>query len=912
MYSGVIHSSAMSAPNERLATALAGRYRVDRELGAGGMATVYLAEDLKHHRKVAIKVLREDLAASVGASRFLREIEIAAQLQHPNILPLLDSGNAEGLLYYVMPYVEGQSLRMRLTREGELPVGEAIRLLIEIVDALAYAHVHGVVHRDIKPDNVMLSGRHALITDFGVARAVSAATGAHTVTSLGIALGTPAYMSPEQATADLHIDHRADLYAVGVVAYELLAGRTPFAGITPQQVLAAHVTETPEPVAKHRPGVSPMLDEIIMKCLAKRPADRWQSADELLAQLEPLATPSGGTQPTVARLEAVQKPRTVRRLRIIGVSALGLLALVLVTRRLVPTIFSAGRNATPFVIGNATQLTSEDGLEIHPAISPDGKFVAYAAGKATQMRIFIRPVTGGRTIALSEDSTAFEFQPRWSPDGTHILYMTPDGAFVASALGGTARRVASKSDAASGGTSSGGGPPGINAAAWSPDGQRIVIARGGSLSIRSIDDGEERVLASSRYEFHSCDWSPDGKWIACVSGNWESVVPGRTFGNIAPSAIVLVPAAGGAVVEITDRTVLNQSPVWSPDGTRLYFVSNRQGPRDIYAVEISANGRARGAAVRVTTGLGAQSIALSADRKHLVYVSYAARANIWSLPIPTGGPVDVAIARPVTTGNQVVEAMTVSPDDKWLLYDSNQSGNADIFRVPVGGGSPERLTTDPADDFAPALSPDGQELAYHSWRTGTRDIFVQPLNGGPLQQVTATPAQESYPVWSPNGNAIAFYDQLAERGVSRGLFVVSRDPSGRWGAPVARRAGTGHVSWSPDGRFIAYPSDGTVEVIAPDSGAPRVVYAPGTAEPRAENVLISKDSRTLYFKSHDAQGRASIWSVPVSGGRPRLLVRFTDPSRPSIRPDFAAGAGRFFFTIEDRQSDIWVAEITKR
>ena len=295
----------------RLTTALAGRYRVERELGAGGMATVYLAEDLKHSRKVAIKVLREDLAASVGAARFLREIAIAAQLQHPNILSLLDSGDADGLLYYVMPYVEGPSLRSRLTASGELPVTEAVRLLLEVTDGLAYAHDRGVVHRDIKPDNVMLSGRHALITDFGVARAVSAAGSGHTVTSLGVALGTPAYMAPEQATADPNVDHRADIYALGVLAYELLTGRTPFTAVTPQQVLAKHVTEAPDPVSRHRP-VSPELEAVVMRCLAKRPADRWQSASELLAALEPLATPSGGMAPTSARITPAKRRSPLR------------------------------------------------------------------------------------------------------------------------------------------------------------------------------------------------------------------------------------------------------------------------------------------------------------------------------------------------------------------------------------------------------------------------------------------------------------------------------------------------------------------------------------------------------------------------------------------------------------------------
>ena len=222
----------MSELVERLRAALADRYDVERKLGAGGMATVYLAEDLKHHRKVAVKVLRPDLAAALGGERFTREIEVAAQLQHPHILPLLDSGEAQGFLYYVMPYVDGESLRERLTARGELPVHDAVRLLSEIVDALSHAHGRGVVHRDIKPDNVMLSGRHALVMDFGVAKAVSEATGRQQLTTAGVALGTPAYMAPEQATADPHLDHRVDIYAVGVLAYELLAGRPPFTATT--------------------------------------------------------------------------------------------------------------------------------------------------------------------------------------------------------------------------------------------------------------------------------------------------------------------------------------------------------------------------------------------------------------------------------------------------------------------------------------------------------------------------------------------------------------------------------------------------------------------------------------------------------------------------------------------------------
>jgi serine/threonine-protein kinase len=313
---------------DRLKAALADRYRIERELGSGGMATVYLAEDLKHHRKVAVKVLRPELASVLGPERFLQEIEIAAQLQHPHILALYDSGDADGFLYYVMPYIEGQSLRDKLAKEGELPIGEAIRILRDVVDALDHAHKHGVVHRDIKPDNVLLTERHALVTDFGVAKAVSEATGAEKLTTEGVALGTPSYMSPEQAAADPHVDHRADIYGVGAVAYELLTGRPPFLGTTPQMILSAHMTDTPEPVSKYRESVPPTLEQLVMKCLEKKAADRWQSAEELLPQLEALATPTGGITPTETKRVSATRAPVSSKTRTAAVAAVVVVAAV--------------------------------------------------------------------------------------------------------------------------------------------------------------------------------------------------------------------------------------------------------------------------------------------------------------------------------------------------------------------------------------------------------------------------------------------------------------------------------------------------------------------------------------------------------------------------------------------------------
>jgi tetratricopeptide (TPR) repeat protein len=316
----------------RLQSALGGSYRIERELGGGGMSRVFLAQEVRLGRQVVVKVLPPELAAGVSADRFEREIRLAAALQHPHIVPLLTAGSQGDLLYYVMPHIAGESLRARIIHERELPVGDTVRILRDVCDALAYAHGHGIVHRDVKPDNVLLSGKHALVTDFGVAKAVSSSSGPATLTSLGMALGTPAYMAPEQAAGDPNVDHRADLYAVGALGYELLAGRLPFSGLSPQGMLAAQVTSTPDPVTQHRASVPPALAALIMRCLAKHPADRPQSAEELLGQLEAMATPTGGITPEQAAVSsgtaaAIRRAHPVRVATLFGFAALGVLTL---------------------------------------------------------------------------------------------------------------------------------------------------------------------------------------------------------------------------------------------------------------------------------------------------------------------------------------------------------------------------------------------------------------------------------------------------------------------------------------------------------------------------------------------------------------------------------------------------------
>ena len=423
------------------------------------------------------------------------------------------------------------------------------------------------------------------------------------------------------------------------------------------------------------------------------------------------------------------------------------------------------------------------------------------------------------------------------------------------------------------------------------------------------------MIAEGGFELHSCDWSRRNDWIACASGNVNGVVPGAAFGNVAPSAVVVVPATGGELTTVAERTASNLSPVWSPDGSQLYFVSNRDGPRDIYELDAPVGRPVALTPRRLTTGLGLVHVALSSRADRMVYVAYAARANVWSMPVPRG-PVDASRAQPMTSGNQVVESMRVSRDGKWLMFDSTLHLNAEIFRMPIGGGPVERLTTDPADDFAPDLSPDGALLAYHSWRSGTRDIYVKPLEGGPLQTVTSSPDHESYPIWSPDGQAIAFVTQrgLVNSVVLGPLLIARRDARDQWSPPAQLRADVAtNGSWLPDGRSLAFPRGGGIEIIPVDGGSPRVVYVPtAPSDPRVRSVAVSDDGRMLFFKSKDEEGRSAIWSVQATGGRPQLLVRFNDLSRPSDRPDFAAGAGRLFFTLEDRQADIWVAELVRR
>jgi len=877
----------------RLQSVLGDAYHIDKELGGGGMSRVFLAQERALGRPVVVKVLPPEMAAGVNAERFRRESQLAASLQHPHIVPLLAAGGANDLVYYTMPLIDGESLRAKLAREGELPIRETVRLLRDVTDALAYAHAHGVVHRDIKPDNVLVANHHAVVTDFGVAKALSEPPGRSSLTSAGMALGTPAYMAPEQAAADPHTDHRCDIYAVGILGYEMLTGRPPFTGPTPQHVLAAQVTEAPEPVTKRRAAVPAALAALVMRCLEKSPADRWQSAEESLHQLEAMATPSGGITPTGT--EPAAAVTTVSRWLKAALGTAGLVAVATVT------LLLARPRSAVLTLGQVKQLTSEPGLEIEPAISPDGKFVAYAAGPLSTTRIYLRQ-PGGRPVALTADSGPPQRRPVWSPDGTRILFEADGDLFVMPALGGAPRMMAH----------------GACCAAWSPDGRQVasvrsprrfgIPERSESIYVTPPDGGPSRFVALVS-DPHSLAWSPDRRWLALVSGNDPFAVGVAGFGNKGPSAIVLVPAVGGTPVPVTGNAALNVSPVWLPDGRHILYVSDREGTRDVYAVRLASSGVPAAKPSRLTTGLNAHSISFSAEGTRLAYSVYTSRANVWAIPIPTDRPVSADRAAQVTTGNQTVESMALSPDARWLYYDSDRSGNADIYRMPPGGGEPQQLTTNPADDFSPNVSRDGRWVAFHSLRFGTRDIFVMPAEGGEEQRVTDDPGEERNAMWSPDGRSLSYIQ--SGTGTRDGLYAITKDQSGRWGPPRRLWNHLRRGYWSPDGQTLLSAWTEGIWLIPATGGAPRLAYPlPDSINgPEPVDPQWSPDGRTIYFKAVDREGRASFWALPAAGGRLRLLVRFDDAAKPSYRFDWATDGRAFYFTINDRQSDIYVAEL---
>ncbi len=662
-----------------LTAALADRYRIERELGAGGMATVYLAHDLKHDRPVALKVLRQELAAALGAERFHREIQIAAKLQHPNILPLHDSGEAGGFLYYVMPFVEGHSLRERLAREGALPVGDVIRILRDVVDALTEAHAHGVVHRDIKPENIMLRGHHALVTDCGVAKAVSEATGRQTLTTAGVALGTPAYMAPEQASADPHLDHRVDIYAVGAVAYELLTGRPVFMGTTPQMVLAAHVTDAPAPITKYRETVPRALEALVLRCLEKKPADRWQSAEELLPQLEALATPSGGITPTETQPIAAHARRALpvrwraaaSALVVVAIAASVILALVWRGR---------GRRSAPTL--SRLQLTTS-GAASRPIISPDGSQIAYVAADCSGARgcsyqLVVRDLATEAEQPIVRDA-AWVTPLRYSPDGSRILLWASlpsegEGAFLISRIGGSVTRLSV--------------PDSAGAVDFLPGGDTVLVQLGGELHSIPVAGGQaiQAVRLRRGVAGFLVGVSRDGRWLVFEGAS-----------NFHGAAPLVIADRGGRIVDSIPTPIFPGSARWGGPGTLLALQSNStQGPEHAllrWRVSSRTGRAARPDTLLVFVGWDPPDV--SADGRSLVLAALSSSVQeLWTL-VPSAGGVLHPIRKVVESTGGALDGR-IAADGRTLVYRVQSTGpRGPMVRVLLedfSGGSARPVT----------------------------------------------------------------------------------------------------------------------------------------------------------------------------------------------------------------------------
>src|SRR5688500_13271583 len=405
---------------EQLNNALSGRYTIDRLIGDGGMATVYLARDVRHQRKVALKVLRPDLGAVLGVDRFLSEIQVTANLQHPNLLPLFDSGAADHLLFYVMPYIEGESLRARLEREKQLPVDEAVLIGTAVASALDYAHRHGVIHRDLKPENILLHEGQPLVADFGIALAVSNA-GGNRITQTGLSLGTPQYMSPEQATGDRAMDGRTDIYSLGAVLYEMLTGDPPHTGSTAQAIIAKVITDKPRPIRLARETVPDHVSAAVECALAKLPADRFATAQAFVDALQgkPITLPAGARTPASVTTDPAL--RTARRRTFVR-NAL-VLASVAVAAAVIARV-SERRPAPPapmrFVLEQGPRFALGNPAYATAAISRDGSRIAYTGRSDAGLQLFLRDLDGADTRPVA--GTEGGVNPTFSPDGKQILF----------------------------------------------------------------------------------------------------------------------------------------------------------------------------------------------------------------------------------------------------------------------------------------------------------------------------------------------------------------------------------------------------------------------------------------------------------------------------------------------------------
>jgi Tol biopolymer transport system component len=826
-------------PAARLAGALADRYRIERELGQGGMATVYLAADLRHDRQVAIKVLRPELAAVLGADRFVQEIKTTAALQHPHILPLFDSGSADGFLFYVMPYIEGETLRSKLDREKQLGIEEAVKITTEVADALDYAHRHGVIHRDIKPENILLHDGRPMVADFGIALAVSAAAGGR-MTETGMSLGTPHYMSPEQATAEKEITGRSDVYSLASVLYEMLTGDPPHIGSSAQQIIMKIIADEPRSVTDLRRSVPPNVAAAVSKALEKLPADRFESAKDFAAALrDPLFAAPGATQATVAAAAGTgASQRTLYAALALGVVLLVVGAIGWLRRT--PTLQTSRQRVVLWQHSLGHLL--DPGIEragTQAAIAPDGSSIVFTDSSAGALRLMRKLRNASAATAMA--GTEGAISPFFSPDGRWIGYSTPEGKLKKVPVeGGGSITLADDLD------------PTYGAAAWLDDGTIVYAGKTSLLRRINASSGASRPIkpdTSGRRTILTISPLPGSRGILYTDcpGNCglESAV--KVFDFAADSGRALVANAAGAW--------------YSPTGHLLY--TDRAG--GLYAEGFDPQRlQATTGPVPVMDGVVATSFTMSASGTALYSITAGGSASaelMWVSRDGSAVPLD-------STWRGDFQYPALSPDGKALAVSVGEETTQ--LWIRRSDGTRQKLTQEGSVNWRPSWTPDGRSVAFSSNRNGGGsqndfDLYLMPVDGsGPARLLL----HHSYGLWEAEFSRDGRWLVVRSDEANSISHIRGRRLDGDTALVpvVVGKSSTDEIALSPDGRSIAYTGDATgqYEIYVapfPDVSATRLVSNGGGIEPR-----WSHSGRELFYKSGDR-----LMAVAVTPGRTLTL-----------------------------------------
>ena len=862
---------------------LAERYRMEKELGHGGMATVYLARDLKHGRDVAVKVVHPRLTSALGADRFLREIEIVAQLQHPHIVPLYDSGEADGSLYYVMPFETGLSLREKLAREGPLPAEDVVAILRDVCDAVGHAHESGVVHRDIKPDNVLLSGRHAMVADFGVAKAAKDAANASSDTA--IPLGTPAYMAPEQIEGRPNIDRRADIYAIGVLGYELLAGRPPFTGETRQEILSGHLEQAPTPIQTLRPGVPVALADLVMKALEKDPAHRWQSAEEMVQRLDEIAATRGSAE-------------TARRsrwswLRSPPVMAAGLVVVLIGAFAWYRVSTASSSWQSRWNNARIERLTDFPGSEVDAAISPNGQLVAFLADRDSVFDAFVMKIgseqftnlTGGRFPELfNEDVRNIGF----SGDASHVWLRVADIAAPASVwmmpVGGGEAQPFLK---------------GAVMAAWSPDGSRMAYhqSAGDPIYVADANGGNARRILVSDPAIHNhyLTWSPDGRFIYFARG-------------LPPDEMDIwrIPSGGGTPERITRHNSKVAYPVLLDERTLLYTATADDGTGPwLYAMDLDDRIPHRvNESVEHYLSVAASPEIPGQPRRLVATVSNPS-VQLWSAPI-TNGIVDEKSASRIAVSTARSAAPRFGRDGA-LYYLASRGGADGVWRLAGGKAQELWKPTQGTVVGAPAISPDGRQVCFPVRREARSRLYCSTSDGTNVRALAESLDVRGAASWSPDGKWIAI---TAKQGLGTRVFKVPANG----GAPVRLiDSVASNPVWSPDGKIVLYsgpPRARSVplKAVTPDG---KSFPLPSLVVDRVgDSYRFLPNGNTLVLKQGGFR-RQDFWLLDLSTGKRRQLTTLA-PGESLQRFDVSPDGKQIVFERVRENSDVVLIELANR